>query len=117
MGYQVAGPHGSDDVADGVQDQLRLLVLDVVAALGGDHQPAAGDQLGQLALQLLPQPLDLLTRPARRRRVDPAVCEHHQRHRPQRGALQRHPGLAFAGPDVDPLGVHQPVRRGHRLPA
>ena len=37
VGHQVAGPHGQDDVADGVQDQLRLLVLDVVAALGGDH--------------------------------------------------------------------------------
>ena len=46
VGHQVARPHGLDDVADGVQDQLGLLVLDVVAALGGDDQPAAGDQPG-----------------------------------------------------------------------
>ena len=58
VGHQVIGPYGSDDVADGIQDQLGLVVLDVVAAVGGDHQPASGDQLGQLTLQLLPQPLD-----------------------------------------------------------
>jgi hypothetical protein len=32
VGHQVARPHGQDDIADGVQDQLGLLVLDVVAA-------------------------------------------------------------------------------------
>jgi hypothetical protein len=53
-GIWVAGPHGLDDVADGVQDQLGPLVLDIVAALGGDHQPAPGYQLGQLALELAP---------------------------------------------------------------
>jgi hypothetical protein len=37
VGHQVARPDGLDDVADGVQDQLRLVVLDIVAALGGDH--------------------------------------------------------------------------------
>src|SRR5215207_10272826 len=59
VGHEVAGSHGQDDIPDGVQDQLRLLVLDVVAALG-DHMPAARDQLGQLALQLEPQLLCLL---------------------------------------------------------
>src|SRR5215216_845108 len=32
VGYQVAGSHGQDDVAEGVQDQFGLLMLDVVAA-------------------------------------------------------------------------------------
>jgi hypothetical protein len=57
VGNQVARLYGMDDVADGVQHRLGLLVLDVVAALGRDHQSAAGDQVGQLALQLTPQPL------------------------------------------------------------
>jgi hypothetical protein len=34
-----------DDVADGVQDQLGLLVVNVVAALG-DQVSTARDQLG-----------------------------------------------------------------------
>jgi hypothetical protein len=65
-------PHGRHDVPDGVQHQLRLVVLDVVAAISGDHQPAAGHQLGELLLQLAPQLLVLLDeRPVGR--VEPGV--------------------------------------------
>ena len=42
VGHEVAGPHGLHDVAYGVQDQLRLLVLDIVTGLG-DHIPATRD--------------------------------------------------------------------------
>jgi hypothetical protein len=88
VGHQVASAHGTDDVPDGVQDQRGLLVLDVVAAVGCHYQPAARDQLGEFALQLLPQPLFVLDE-RRGRVVGVAVGEHDQRHRPQRGLAQR----------------------------
>jgi hypothetical protein len=72
-GERVSGARGLNDGADGVQDRLRLLVRNVVAAPGRDHQPAARHQLGRLGLQLAPQPLVLLDRPARWRRVGVAV--------------------------------------------
>src|SRR5215218_7976257 len=111
VGYQVAGSHGQDDVAEGVQDQFGLLMLDVVAALGRDYQPAAGDQLGELALELPPERLfEFDVRWGRV--VGVTVGQDDQGHRPDRGAAQRHPGLAFAGPDVDSLRIDQPVGHG-----
>ena len=113
VGHQVTGPYGLHDIPDGVQDQLWLLKLDVVAALG-DQVPAARDHLGQLALELEPQRLLLLDK-GRTGHIRMPPGHDHQRHRPRRRAAQRHPGLAFTGPDVDLFGVDQPMGHGHRL--
>jgi hypothetical protein len=70
--------------------------------------------VGEFALELAPEPLVLLDK-GRAGVLGVAVGEHDQRHRPQRAAAQRLAGLAFTGPDVDPLRIPQPRLWGHRL--
>ena len=104
MRNRVARPHGQDDLVDGVQDQLRLLMWDVMAAVGSDHQPppwtswaswhcswrhsrstASPGQLGGVGSG---RPWASTTSGIG----------------PQQGAAQRYLRLAFADPDVDPSG-------------
>jgi transposase len=51
-------PDRLDDLADRLDDQLRLVDLDVVAALGGDHQPRPRRRRDQLRVQPGDRPID-----------------------------------------------------------
>src|SRR5829696_1109673 len=75
--------------------QLRLILVDVVAALGGDGKVGIGDEGGQILLQIVHDGFHLDSRPARKRVAKrDAVHQHDQRHRVQRGLLAR---LAYLG--------------------
>ena len=95
----------------GLDHELRSIQLDVVAAVGGDDLPCAGHELGELALQLVPDDVELLGGESRWKDAFPAggvaAGQHDERHRPQRLPPDRGAHLLGALRHQDPfeLGV------------
>src|ERR1700722_528427 len=82
--------HRLDHLADRCDDQLRLVLVDVVPALGSDGVMRTGDELGEILLQRGHDPFHLVAWPARRRcgKWD-AVGQNDERHRAQRRVRSR----------------------------
>src|ERR1700751_5900395 len=61
--------HRLDHLPDRRDDLLRLVLVDVVPALGSDGVVRVGDELGEILLQRGHDPFHLVALPARRWRV------------------------------------------------
>src|SRR5512132_4316523 len=107
------------DLADGVDHQLRLLELNVMAAALGHHQPSPRRQPGQFGLQLLPQLLVGLIHLGSQVRHGHglAVAEYDQREVPEAGdvgggefGVDGLDGLLFGDEGLDVFGAGRDQR-------
>ena len=87
-----------DHLRDGVDDQLRLVLVDVVSALVGDGEPRVGDEREEIACRIEHDPFHLVGRPTWKwRGKRNAMGQHDERHRAHGGVRSCLAHLADAG--------------------